>query len=583
MHPIVTYFKSGEGETVRNTSIVISEDNNHDYHAVNHFQCVVNNHLEKFVQPERRIIFSDGCSSQYKSKGPFADIANNAVKINRNYFGSEHGKSECDGEIGILNRSLDRAIIGNQVIMNSAEDIYSYCHKHLEIDEPLSTRNFFLVKNGEIDRKRPNTDVRTVNRTWKFHQILNSTTGFLRVRNLSCFCKQCESEEFENCPNRKYVEMYEQKKLEPNVPVVKKEESDVSKVKKKAKTTPNAKTKLSAKITPTAKATTTTKTKPTTKATTSTKTTPTASYPDTRVKSSKQRSCVDNSETRTRSQYFSNAFLKLQSAQTFEELQVVSTELKNDLKFRNYSIQIDSSVNMLSNNLVADKVAFDILPKRTIPEGYSNRLPVRVQGDGNCLARAASVACFGREEKHEEIRVRIVVELVFNKKIYLDNDYLNIGMNFSYPESANLLKTCAMFSEKYTPGDMITPAVIERIFEEETLSVIQRNVYMGIWQMFALSSVLGVEVISVYPELGDMVPRQLLNIVISPNLYKSHQSELMIMWSTTREDMSDKNWIPNHFVPLLPQTSQEDSSIDSFDDMDISLPGIVDNIIDFLG
>jgi len=50
------------------------------------------------------VIFSDGCSSQYKYKGPFAELAHSKSVINRNYFGSEKDKSECDAEIGVLNR-----------------------------------------------------------------------------------------------------------------------------------------------------------------------------------------------------------------------------------------------------------------------------------------------------------------------------------------------------------------------------------------------------------------------------------------------------------------------------------------------
>ncbi|WAR04477.1 LOW QUALITY PROTEIN: hypothetical protein MAR_019846, partial [Mya arenaria] len=104
-------------------------------------------HPKKIIEElKKRIIFSDGCSAQYKSKGPFADFANERTEINRNYFGSEHGKSECDVEIGLLNRSLGKAIIGNKAVLNSAEDVCNYCHSDLEVDDVPSTRNFIYVK-----------------------------------------------------------------------------------------------------------------------------------------------------------------------------------------------------------------------------------------------------------------------------------------------------------------------------------------------------------------------------------------------------------------------------------------------------
>ncbi|VDI09049.1 Hypothetical predicted protein [Mytilus galloprovincialis] len=128
MHPIVSYYKCST-HLKRESIVVISEDNNHDFHAVNHYMNIVNTEIKEDFK--RRIIFSDGCSSQYKSKGPFSDLALFKIPINRNFFGSEHGKSECDGEIGIVNRAIDRAIIGNKVIINNAEDLFKFCQKSM--------------------------------------------------------------------------------------------------------------------------------------------------------------------------------------------------------------------------------------------------------------------------------------------------------------------------------------------------------------------------------------------------------------------------------------------------------------------
>lgn len=60
----------------REAVVGISEDNTHDVHVINHYVKLVNEVIEKNKQFKRRIVFSDGCSSQYKSKGPFADLAN---------------------------------------------------------------------------------------------------------------------------------------------------------------------------------------------------------------------------------------------------------------------------------------------------------------------------------------------------------------------------------------------------------------------------------------------------------------------------------------------------------------------------
>ena len=204
LHPIINYYMTDIG-MVRESSVVISEDNRHDFHAVHHFQDLVNNHIFQQVtqKPRRLIVYSHGCSSQYKSKGPFADLAAESIEINRNYFESEHGKNECDGEIGVINRAIDRAIIGNRVIINNAEDLYKYSQEHLEINEPLTKRKFFFVKENKTDRGRPKTEVKThLPYTRKINQICNikSQNTCLKSRPLSCFCKVCElGEDMENC------------------------------------------------------------------------------------------------------------------------------------------------------------------------------------------------------------------------------------------------------------------------------------------------------------------------------------------------------------------------------------------------
>jgi hypothetical protein len=139
MHPVVTYYKSGNS-LVRDSSIVISDDHVHDFHAVHHFGRIVDDHIaEKCgTSPEKKVIFSDGCSAKYKSKGPFADLSLDAAHIDRNYFGSEHGKGDCDAEIGHINKLLDRAIIGTR----SPSTVLQTCSNIVPLTSKLT--NFVL-------------------------------------------------------------------------------------------------------------------------------------------------------------------------------------------------------------------------------------------------------------------------------------------------------------------------------------------------------------------------------------------------------------------------------------------------------
>lgn len=162
----------------------------------------------------KQVIFSDGCSAQYKSKGPFADLSLKEIQISRTFFGSEHGKSACDTEIGVLKRAVDRAIIGKKVVTNNTKDLVEFCQEKFILDEPYMKRNFFFVKADEISRNRPETNVKPIPNTRKLHSIENTTEPYLiKVRNLSCFCVNCVKGKFETCLNSDYVSAYQSKKI----------------------------------------------------------------------------------------------------------------------------------------------------------------------------------------------------------------------------------------------------------------------------------------------------------------------------------------------------------------------------------
>lgn len=208
-------------------------------------------------------------------------------------------------------------------------------------------------------------------------------------------------------------------------------------------------------------------------------------------------------------------------------------------------------------------------------ESYSGWLPVIVEGDGNCLPRSASVACFGTETAHEEIRTRIGIEMALHKEQYINNDYINRGIDLPRKEAANLLKTYTMFSYQYHAGDGITTEVSSRIFEAEALSVVQSNTFMGIWQLFALSSSINANVQSIYPQLCDHLPQITLHRKIIPRGDQTVLDSCVIMWSSTRHDMLNRNWIPNHFVPIIPSTTIP--NIDFFEDEE---EFVLDNMLD---
>ena len=173
-------------------------------------------------------------------------------------------------------------------------------------------------------------------------------------------------------------------------------------------------------------------------------------------------------------------------------------------------------------------------------------------GDGNCLPYSGSVIAFGNQDHGEEMRVRIVVEMVLHKDLYLSESHLKKGL-VQCQTLNSISKTYAMFSEEYMPGkDTVGKANIEEIYKKEALKITRPGSFMGMWQLCALSSVLGKRLVSVHPKKGNLNIRNDLHRTIEPRVYSVNPQECAyIMWTSARDDMKKGHWQANHFVPLL--------------------------------
>ena len=68
----------------------------------------------------------DDCSSQYKSKGPFADLAASehdfGLQIHGAYFWSRHGKGPCDGEAVVVKNHVAQAVKQRTIVIGTAAE-----------------------------------------------------------------------------------------------------------------------------------------------------------------------------------------------------------------------------------------------------------------------------------------------------------------------------------------------------------------------------------------------------------------------------------------------------------------------------
>ena len=182
-------------------------------------------------------------------------------------------------------------------------------------------------------------------------------------------------------------------------------------------------------------------------------------------------------------------------------------------------------------------------------------LPIEIVGDGNCLPRCGSVIAYGTQAHHLEIRLRIAIEMVQYRDLYLDNDYLGRGITVTGIN--NLAQRLAQFSAEHVTQDVLTPNKISEIYSEEIQSVLTRGTPMSMWQILAMSSVLEVPLFSVYPQMGSNAVRNDLHRLVLPRQTSDAIKPVFyIMWTSKREDMRDEYWVANHFVPLLPVLSR---------------------------
>ena len=175
-----------------------------------------------------------------------------------------------------------------------------------------------------------------------------------------------------------------------------------------------------------------------------------------------------------------------------------------------------------------------------------NLRSVGVLADGNCLPRVASMLATGEEKSHVEMRIRIVHELAMHDKDYLDNRILARGTSKPRTKWAMMYAT---YSPHYNPGTKLSEDGIRDVFEKEVMDIIKPGEYCGIWQIHALSSIIGVPVQSLYPGRGP--PKKHLNRTVMPRQLVGDETSY-ILWTHTHNTDLALWWGPNHFVAALP-------------------------------
>ena len=500
-------------ELVHDSIAFISDDLVHDASAVQTFNSIYKDMLqEEGISTERHIQFSDGCAGQYKSRVPFFHLSGSQAGNEVAFFESGHGKSLCDSFGGLIKRSATQHVVTRKGAIRSAKELYEFCKVHLTEGEELpkgkcmhKRRRFVYVET--IERQKETTALKTIKGTQKLHSLKSvGEAGELITRKVSCFCKGCVNDE--SCENKEYVDNWQEASLFPQKRKRTASQDSVTKRPKK-ETKAKANKKESSKKQNSGK----------------------------QQKQEKQRACNGPKKDKNNNKTNTNRRVK----DHLKILKGIYTNVQNfaDLEQRIKDIDLDdlppvAKMSVTSINGTIDMASWDLRPIDIDP----HLVPVKVRGDGNCLPRCGSLLAYGTQDKHSEMRLRMLKELVDNQQYYLTNEFQNF----------------ALYSMHFKQNMALTDIAIEHIFHMECFSTCKNSEYLGLWQLACLATVLGHPLTSVYPtyaahNIRDAVHREFLP---RPGQQRS-SNKGYIMWTNTKGmTQPETTWTPNHFVILLP-------------------------------
>ena len=166
--------------------------------------------------------FCDNCSSQYKSRRPFAEMARSPLKIIRTFLGKKHGKSQCDELFGRLKSWMSHKIKSRQVIIMNANDFFRCCKKDYETPQvPQGTCQHYRVvfqylhpsdicRHHDCDLDGPVEGTRSI------YSVRNTEYPLtLKIRSVPCLCPSCILENGQECENSHYTKPWKEVILVP--------------------------------------------------------------------------------------------------------------------------------------------------------------------------------------------------------------------------------------------------------------------------------------------------------------------------------------------------------------------------------
>lgn len=167
---------------------------------------------------------------------------------------------------------------------------------------------------------------------------------------------------------------------------------------------------------------------------------------------------------------------------------------------------------------------------RTQPSILRNYVPVFVVGDGNCMYRSVSVACYGTEDFHGLLRGLTATEILLHPQWY----------DAQCVSSRHPLRN--------------VPEIVLPEYDEVCVEVSCSDQPAGVTEVLALSAVIGLPIHTFWPPLsGSLTAEPLTRTLTGRGVAANTRPAVHLLWSTTGSVPQHGAVNINHFVPLLPK------------------------------
>ncbi|CAG2231461.1 unnamed protein product [Mytilus edulis] len=141
-------------EIITEHFFVISPDLQHDNDFTKYVQKKVKEYLDSISYTvDHMHEFTDGCSSQYKSRHCLGSLSTaipdfGYKTFHRNFFETSHAKGPQDAAGGFIKRQADISVLRGNTVIQNAKDLFTFCESSLK--KPRSA----LFKKRKIPDKK---------------------------------------------------------------------------------------------------------------------------------------------------------------------------------------------------------------------------------------------------------------------------------------------------------------------------------------------------------------------------------------------------------------------------------------------